>query len=144
MLASSVTGHGRALLQMPPHSDVYRREVVSALDVEASTMPLTLAAIVVIVVVVELGMSKVMERYETLGIGIAKVHSRRLYRLDQQLEVLIVQRAVMDLRLDGIRQHGEKDDPKMVHDLQGVSSWRDRQWSEHLPRPSKTASGGRR
>ncbi len=91
MLASSATGHGRALLQMSPHSDEYRREGVSALDVEASTMPLTLAVTVVIVVVVELDMSKVTERYETSGIGIAKVHSHRLYRLGQQLEVLIVQ-----------------------------------------------------
>ena len=67
-----------------------RREVVSALDAEVSKIPLTPAAIVVTVVVVELGTSKVTGRYETLEIGIAKVHLPRLYQLGQQLEVLIV------------------------------------------------------
>lgn len=91
MLANSVTGHGKALLQMSLDSEGDRREVVSAQDAEVSKMPLMPAAIVVIVVVVELGTSKVTGRYETLEIGIAKVHLRRLYRLGQQLEVLTVQ-----------------------------------------------------
>lgn len=57
-------------------------------------MPLTpavIVVIVVIVVVVELGTNKVTGRCETLGIGIAKVLLRRLYRLGQHLEILIVQ-----------------------------------------------------
>ena len=91
MLANSVTGLGKALLQMSLHSEGDRREVVSALDAEVSKMPLTPAAIAGTVVVVELGTSKVTERYEILEIGIAKVHLRRLYRLGQQLEALIVQ-----------------------------------------------------
>lgn len=94
MLVSSATGHGKALLQMFLDSDECQREVVSALGVEGSIMPLMLAVTVVNVVnvvVAELGTSKVMGRYETSGIGIAKVHLRRLYRRDQQLEVLIVQ-----------------------------------------------------
>lgn len=91
MLVSSVTGQEKALLQMSLGSDEYQREAVSALDVEDSTMPLTLAVTAVIVVVVELGMTKVMGRYETSEIGIAKVHLPQLYPLGQQLEVLIVQ-----------------------------------------------------
>lgn len=91
MLASLVIGHGKALLQMSLDSEGYQREVVSALDVEVSKMHLTPAASVAIVVVVELGTSKVMERYETLETGTAKVLSRRLYQLGQRLEVLIVQ-----------------------------------------------------
>lgn len=144
MLASLVIGHGKALLQMPLDSAGYQREVVSALDVEVSKMPLTPAASVVIVVLVELGTSKVTERYETLEIGIAKVPSRRLYRLGQRLEVLIVQQVVMDHLIDGTRQHGERLDPKMVRDLQGVNLLRGRPWSEHRPRPNKTANGERR
>ena len=144
MLVNLVIGHGKALLQMSLDSDEYQREVVSALDVEDSKMPLTLAVSVVIAVLVGRATSKVMGRYETLEIGTGKVRSRRHYQLGQQLEVSIVQRAVKDHRTDGIRQHGEKDDPKMDHDLQGVSSWRGHQWSEHLPRLSKTANGGRR
>ena len=54
-------------------------------------MPLTLEVIEVIGVAADLATSKVMARYETSGIGIAKVHLRRLYQLGRQLEVLIVQ-----------------------------------------------------
>lgn len=142
MLVNSVTGHGKALLRMSLDSDECQREVVSALGVEDSTMPLTLE--VIVVAAVELATSKVMERFETLGIGIAKVHLRRLYRLRQRLEVLIDQRAVTDHQTDVTRRHGEKDDPRMAHGLQDVSSWRGHRWSEHRPRLSKTASGGRR
>lgn len=127
MLVSLVIGHGKALLQMSLASDEYQREVVSAPDAEGLIVPLTLAVSVVTVAVVELGTSKVMGRSETSEIGIAKVHLRRRYRLGQQLEALIVQQAVMDPQIDGIRRHGGKDDPKMVHGLQGVSSWRGRQ-----------------
>ena len=91
MLASSVIGHEKALSQMSRDSAGYQTEAASALDVEDSTMPLTLVVTVVIAVAVELGTSKAMGRYETLETGIAKVHLRRLYRLGQQLEVLIVQ-----------------------------------------------------
>lgn len=91
MLASLETGHGKALLQMSLDSEGHQREVDLALDVEVSRMPLMPAVNVVIVVVAELDTSKVTERYEILEIGIAKGHSRRLYRLGQRLEVLIVQ-----------------------------------------------------
>ena len=91
MRANLVTGHGKAPLQMSLDSDEYQREVVSALDVEDSIMPLKLEVTVVTVVAVELATSKVTEKYETLETGIAKVLLRRLYRLGQQLEVLIVQ-----------------------------------------------------
>lgn len=93
MHANLVTGHGKALLQMSLANDEYQREVVSALDVEGSRTLLTLGVtvvIVVIVVAVELGTSKAMGKCETSEIGIAKVHLRRLCRLDQQLEVSIV------------------------------------------------------
>ena len=50
----------------------------------------------------------------------------------------------MDHLIDEIRQHGERADPKMVHDLQGVNLLIDRQWSDHQPRPNKTANGERR
>ena len=88
MLVNSATGHGKVHSQMSLGSDEYQREVVSAVDVEDSIMPLTLA---VTVVAVELAMSKAMGRYEISGTGIAKVHSLRLYQLDRQLAVLIVQ-----------------------------------------------------
>lgn len=127
MLVNLVIGHGKALLQMSLASDEYQREVVSAPDAEVLIVPLTLAVSVVTVAVVELGTSKVMGRSGTSEIGIAKVHLRRRYRLGQQLEALIVQQAVMDPQIDGIRRHGGKDDPKMVQGLQGVSSWRGRQ-----------------
>ena len=96
MLASLVTGHAKAPLQMSLDSDERPKEVVSRLDVEDSTMPLRLEVSEAIVVVVEVVTSQMMGRYETLGIGIAKVHLRPLPRPRQHLEVLIVQRAVMD------------------------------------------------
>ena len=98
MLVSLVTGHGRAPLQMSLDSDECQKELVSGLDVEDSRMPLTLEVSEVIVVVVEVATNQVTGRYETLGIGIAKVHLRPLYHLCQHPEVLIVQRAVMDHR----------------------------------------------
>lgn len=88
MLVNLVTGHGKAHSQMFLDSGGYQREVVSVVDVEDSITPLTPA---VTVVAVGLAMSKAMGRYEISAIGIAKVHSLRLYRLDRQLEVLIVQ-----------------------------------------------------
>lgn len=127
MLVNSVIGHGKDLLQMSLASDEYQREVASALDAEDLIVPLTLAVSVVTVAAVELGTSKVMGRFGTSEIGIAKVHLRRRFQLGQQLEVLIVQQAVMDPQIDETRQHGGKDDLKMVQDLQGVNSWRDRQ-----------------
>ena len=144
MLVNLVTGHGKALLQMSLASDECQREAVLALDVEDSTMLLTLEVTVAIVVAVELATNKPMERYETSGIGIAKVHLRRLYPLGQQLEVSIVPQAVMDQQIDVIRRRGVKLDPRMAHDLQDVNLWKDNQWSEHRLQPSKTASGGRR
>lgn len=91
MLASLVTGHGKALWQISLDSDESQREAVSAQDVEGSTMPLTLEVSELTVVAADLAMSKVMAKYETSGTGIAKVHLRRLCRLGQQLEALIVQ-----------------------------------------------------
>ena len=91
MLVNLVTGHGKALWQISLVSDEPQKEVVSALDVEGSIMPLTLEVIEVIVVAADLATSKVMARYETSEIGIAKVHLRRLYQLGRQLEALIVQ-----------------------------------------------------
>ena len=86
MLVSSAIGHGKALLQTCLGSDEDQREVDSALDAEGSRMRLTLG---VSVVAVGLATSKVMGKYETLAIGIAKVRLRRLYQLGQQLEVSI-------------------------------------------------------
>ena len=88
MCVSSVTGHGKALFPIFPDSDVSQREVVSALDVEDLTMPLTL---VVNELVDDLATSRVMEKYGTSGTGIAKVHLHPICPLGQQLEVLIVQ-----------------------------------------------------
>ena len=96
MLVNLVTGHGKAPLQMSLDSDECQKEAVSGLDVEDLTMPLTLEVSEVIVVAVEVATNQVTGKYETWGIGIAKVHLRPLYRLCQCLEVLIVQRAVMD------------------------------------------------
>ena len=99
MLVSLATGHGKAPLQMSLVSDECQKDLVLGLDVEEdSRMPLTLEVSEVIVVVVEVATSRVTGRYGTLGIGIAKVHLRPLYPLCQHLEVLIVQRAVMDNR----------------------------------------------
>ena len=89
MLVNLVTGHEKAPLQMSLVSDEYQKEVVSALDVEDSTMTLTLGVIVALAVALVL--RKVMAKYETWGTGIAPVHFRQLCRLHQQLEVLIDQ-----------------------------------------------------
>ena len=86
MLVSSAIGHEKALLQTSLDSDEDLRGVVSALDAEDSRMHLTLG---VSVVAVGLATSKVMGKYETLAIGIAKVRLRRLYQLGRQLEVSI-------------------------------------------------------
>ena len=86
MLVNLAIGHGKALLRTSLGSDEDQRGVVSALDAEDSRMHLTLG---VSVVAVGLAMSKVMEKYETSAIGIAKVRLRRLYQLGRQLEVSI-------------------------------------------------------
>ncbi len=91
MLANSVTGQGKVPSQMPRDSDEYQKGVVLVLDVEDSTMPPMPEVNEVIVAADELATSKVMEKYETLGTGIAKVLSRQLYRLCLQLETLTVQ-----------------------------------------------------
>lgn len=88
---SSVTGHGKAPLQTSLVSVECQRELVSGLDVGDLTMLLMLEVTVVIVVVVGPVTSKEMGKYETLGIGIAKVHLHQVCRQDQQLEVSIVQ-----------------------------------------------------
>ena len=87
MSVNSVTGHEKAPFQISQDSDGFRREVVSALDAEDSTMHLTLE---VKEVAAELATSKVMAKYGTSATGIAKVHLRRLCQPGQQLEVSIV------------------------------------------------------
>ena len=91
MLENLVTGHEKALSQMPQVSAEDQIEAVSPLDVEGSTMPQTLEVKEVIGLAVDLVMNRAMARYETLETGIAKVHLRRLYQQDQRLEVSIVQ-----------------------------------------------------
>lgn len=140
---SSVTGHGKALFQISLDNDGSQKEVVSARDVEDLTMALMLG---VNEPVDDLATSRAMVKYGTLETGIAKVHLHRVCRLGQQLEVSIGQRAATDHLIDEIPppRHGEKADLRMVHVLQGVSLWRDHQWSEYQPRQSKTTSGEQR
>ena len=89
MPANSVTGHERDHSRTFLGSDEFQKEVVLALDVADLTMRLTLGVNGVTVVAVELATSKVMGKCETLGTGIAKVHSPQLYLQGLQLEVLI-------------------------------------------------------
>lgn len=143
MFVSSVTGHGKALFQISLDNDGSQKEVVSARDVEGLTMALMLA---VNEQVDDLATSRAMVKYGTLETGIAKVRLLRVFRLGQQPEVLIVQRAAMDHLIDEIPlpRHGEKADLRMVHVLQGVSLWRDHRWSEYRPQQSKTTNGEQR